>query len=82
MDSLEEITLRLAGIIDDLAALPEGPSPERFRLLKEQDVLRARAAEFAVEVDADRSTDSLQSELAALERQRRVLVNSGGGYVM
>jgi len=82
MDNLEEITLRLAWIIDELAALPEGPSPDRFRLLKEQDALRARAAEAAVEIDADRSTASLESELAALKRQRRVLANSRGGYVM
>lgn len=81
MSEVEQTTLRLAAIIDELAALPDGPSPERFRLLTEQDALRAQATQFEVAVDVGRSIESLVAELDALRRQRTALVNSRGGYV-
>ena len=77
----EALARRLAEIVDELASLPEGPSPERYRLLTERDSLRARAAEAAIETDEARSIASLEAELASLRRQRRDLVRSRGGYI-
>lgn len=77
----EALSLRLAQIIDELAALPDGPSPERFRLLTERDALRSRAAEQAMAVDEERSVESLRAELDSLTHRRAELVRSRGGYV-
>lgn len=81
LNTPEALSLRLAQIIDELAALPDGPSPERFRLLTERDALRSRAAEQAMAVDEDRSFESLRAELDALVHRRSELVRSRGGYV-
>lgn len=81
MSSVEDIARRLAAIMDELALLPGGPSPEQFRLLQERDALRAQAAELAQDADAERSTESLEAELSSLKRRRRSLVNRTGGYV-
>ena len=40
MSDLDGVVRCLAEIIDELAALPEGPSSERFRLLAERDAVR------------------------------------------
>ena len=77
----EAIARRLAEIVDELAALPKGPSPERFRLLSERDSLRADASEFRMASDGLRSVESLEAELMALKRQRTNLVRTRGGYV-
>lgn len=82
MSRVEEIALRLAAIQDALLALPAGPSRERYDLLTEQDALREEAAEFAVQVDAGRSTADLEAELASLKRRRHEIVDSRRGYVM
>jgi hypothetical protein len=81
MSSVEEIMLRLAAIIDELAALPEGFSPERFRLLTERNTLRTKARESKMAIDEGRSTESLEAELASLRQRRKSLVNSTGGYI-
>lgn len=81
MSSVEDIARRLAAIIDELALLPDGPSPERFHLLQERDTLRDQAAQFALDADAGRSTESLEAEKASLKRRRHSLVNTTGGYV-
>ena len=81
MSDVEETVKRMAAIVDELAALPDGPSPERFRLLQEQDALRAHSARFAASVDAERTTESLAAELEAVRQQRAALVKSKGGYV-
>jgi hypothetical protein len=81
MSSVEEIVLRLAAIIDELAALPEGPSPERFQLLTERYTLREQAREWKMAVDEGRSTESLEAELASLTQRRKSLVKSRGGYI-
>lgn len=78
----DEVSLRLATIIDELAALPEGPSPERYRLLTERDSLRSRAADLTLAVDEARSIESLNAELASLKRQRAAMLKTRGGYVM
>ncbi len=76
------VTRRLAEIVDELAALPDGPSAERFALLTDRDALRAQARSAAASADDDRSTESLEAELAELTQRRRALVRSRGGYVM
>ena len=81
MSELEKLIHRLAAIVDELAALPEGPSSERSRLLTERYALRREAAQFASSPDAHRSTSSLEAELVALKGSRRAVVNSTGGYI-
>lgn len=81
MSSVEDIAHRLAAIIDELALLPDGPSSERFHLLQERYTLRDQAAQFALEADAERSTESLEAELASLKQRRHSLVDETGGYV-
>lgn len=78
---LDRVIRRLAEIIDELAALPEGPSSERFHLLTERDALRREAAQFASSPDAHRSTSSLEAELEALKGDRTAVVKSRGGYI-
>ena len=78
----DAVTRRLAEIVDELAALPDGPSAERFALLTERDALRAQARSAAASADDHRSTESLEAELAELTQRRRSLVRSRGGYVM
>lgn len=79
---VEDVTLRLAAIQEELLALPDGPSEKRYQLLVERDALREQAAEFAVDVDAERSTAELEAELLSLRRRRREIVESRSGYVM
>lgn len=82
MNTVEEVTLRLAAIQDELLSLPKGPSTRRYELLKEQDGLRALASKFAVRADQGRASDDLRSELKALQQRRKSLVDSRAGYVM
>ena len=77
----DELSLRLAAIVDELAALPDGPSPERYRLLTERDSLRSRAADLKMAVDEARSIESLNAELTSLTRQRTEMLKTRGGYV-
>lgn len=81
LNRLEEVTLRLAAIRDELLALPEGPSPERFKLLTEQDALRAEASAFAEDADSHRSTEELKAALDSLTQRRRAILESRSGYV-
>jgi hypothetical protein len=81
MSSVEDVARRLAAIIDELALLPDGPSPERFHLLQERYALRDEAAQLTLDADAERSTESLETELVSLKGRRRSLVNATGGYV-
>lgn len=82
MSGAGEIALRLAAIQEELAALPDGPSADRYQLLKERDGLRLAAAQYAADIDSERPTEELQAELASLKQQRRQLVESRSGYVM
>ena len=77
----DAISHRLAEILDELAALPDGPSPERFELLTERDSFRSRAADLQVPTDEGRSVESLNAELASLKSQRKALVKDRGGYI-
>ena len=78
---VEEVTLRLAAIQDELLALSPGPSPERFQLLTERDALRETAATFEDDSDDHRSIEALQAELASLEHQRNTILDTRSGYV-
>ena len=82
MSSVEDVSLRLAAIHDELAALPDGPSPERYILLKELDLLREEAAGFVANVDTERPTTDLEAELASLRRSRKQILDARKGYVM
>ena len=82
MVDADEVARRLAAILDELATLPEGPSRERYRLLRERDALRARAAKIELDVDEGRTTESLRAELRSLRKQRAALIDSMGGYVI
>jgi hypothetical protein len=77
----DAISHRLAEILDELAALPDGPSSERFELLSERDSLRSRAADLHVATDDGRSVESLNAELASLKSQRKALAKDRGGYI-
>ena len=72
---------RLAEIHDALVALPDGPSVERFNLLKERDGLRAEAEDFKGNVDETRSDSELKAELASLRRRRKQVIGERTGYV-
>lgn len=82
MSRVEDVALRLAAIQDELTSLPEGPSLDRYDLLKEQDILRAEAGVFGVHVDTERSTKDLVAELESLKQRRKSIVSSRSGYVM
>jgi len=79
VDGIDDIVKRLAKIADELLALSDGDYRDRFRLEKERDGLRARAAEFHERKDEGRSTDDLRSELKArrtqLDQLRRSRIN-------
>ena len=79
---VKEVALQLAAIRGKLLALPDGPSPERYQLLKEQDALRLKASEFAVDADRDKSTEELEAELVSLKHRRKEIVDSRSGYAM
>ena len=82
MSRVEDIALRLAAIHDELTALGDGPSAERYQLLTEQDSLRGEASGFAQQTDSERSTGELEAELVSLKRRRKGIVRSRSGYVM
>ncbi|RLE15450.1 MAG: hypothetical protein DRJ28_04110 [Actinobacteria bacterium] len=80
------MTKELADVDEQLRVLPDDAFADKFELLKKQDVLRERAAQFAVDADKERSTEVLLSELSGLrsqltqlERQRIDLVTQAGG---
>ncbi|MGB7859946.1 MAG: hypothetical protein WBM90_05570 [Acidimicrobiia bacterium] len=79
-EEVDDLVLRLAQVQDALATLPDGPSPERFELLTEQDTLRARARVFQGHRDRDRSLPELEDELASLKSQRKHLISDRTGY--
>ena len=84
---LESITRQLAEIQDRLLALPDDAFAERYELEKRQDALRDAAAEFRSDWDAQRPTEELEAELAALRARLQAIederidmvVQSGGG---
>jgi len=83
----DDLAARLAAIQDALLALPADAFAQKHELLKERDVLRGAAADFAGELDAQRSDDDLLAELKALRAQLHELEKtridpvgqSGGG---
>lgn len=79
MSRVEDISHRLAEIHDALAAL-DGPSDNRFILLKERDAVRAEARAFSAGADQKRSNEDLESELDSLKSLRKQVVGSRTGY--
>ena len=86
MVDVSEIARELADVDDQLRALPDDAFAEKYELLKKQDVLRERAAQFAVDADKERSTEvllselsGLRSQLAQLDGQKIDLVTQAGG---
>jgi hypothetical protein len=78
---VDRVVRRLAEIVDPVATLPPGPSPERYALLMEQDSLRREAAAFDREPFEGRATHELEFELAALKRLVDGAVASRTGFV-
>jgi hypothetical protein len=83
---LDTVTHALADLQDKLIALPDDAFAERYALEKQQDALRARAARFRADWDAQQPTAELTAELAALrsriaaiEADRIDLVSQAGG---
>jgi hypothetical protein len=66
MSAVETLVRQLAGIRDQLIALPDDAFAERFELVRRQDELRSQAAEYAEGADRERLTEDLLAELASL----------------
>ena len=81
MADVDEVIRELSDILDQLLALPDDAFAEKYRLQDRRDELRAQAAEFAQDWDADRPTVDLVAELEALIRHRKALVSSRTGFV-
>jgi hypothetical protein len=86
MSDLSNVTRELAHVEEQLRALPDDAFADKFELLKKQDILRERAAQFAVDADKERSTEvllselsGLRSQLAQLDGQKIDLVTQAGG---
>jgi hypothetical protein len=86
MSDISNVTKELAHVEEQLRALPDDAFADKFELLKKQDVLRERAAQFAVDADEERSTEVLLSELSGLrsrlaqmDGQKIDLVTQAGG---
>jgi len=89
MSDISSLTQELADVDEQLRALPDDAFADKYELLKKQDELRERAAQFAVDADKERSTEALLSELSGLRSQLAQLdgqkidlvVQAGGGAV-
>lgn len=86
MEPDTDIVARLVAVNDAIWALPEGAFSEKHRLLKQRDQLREEAAQFAVDMDAQRPDKDLLAELSGLrsqfkemEKQKIDLVSQAGG---
>ncbi|MCL1594027.1 MAG: hypothetical protein M3132_06730 [Actinomycetia bacterium] len=86
MSDESEIINELAAVQDALLALPDDAFAEKYELKKQQDELREKAAQFAVDQDKGRSDadllselSGLRSQLAQLEKQKINLVSQAGG---
>jgi len=86
MEPTNDISTRLAAVHDAIRELPDDAFAEKHELLKEQDKLREEAAQYAVDLDAQRSEVDLLSELSGLrsqlkqlEKQKIDLVTQAGG---
>jgi hypothetical protein len=86
MDTTNDIATRLAVVHDAIRELPDDAFAEKYELLKEQDKLREEAAQYAVDLDAQRSDvdllaelSGLRSQLKQLEKQKIDLVTQAGG---
>jgi hypothetical protein len=86
MEPNADIAARLAAVHDAIRVLPDDAFAEKYELLKEQDKLREEAAQYAVDLDAQRSDNDLLAELAGLrsqlrglEKQKIDLVTQAGG---
>lgn len=89
MGDIDHITRELARVDAELRSLPDDAFEQRYHLRMEQDTLRQQAAQFAEDVDKDRSDQDLLAELSGLrsqltqiERQKiDLVVQAGGGAV-
>jgi hypothetical protein len=86
MDHVGDITAKLAAVDEAIRALPDDAFAEKHELLKQQDALRAEAARYAADIDAERpdadllaELSGLRSQLAQFDRQRIDLVTQAGG---
>jgi hypothetical protein len=71
MSDATDLTAKLAVVQRKLLDLPDDAFAEKYELLKEQDKLRDKAAEFAGLMDAERGDEDLLRELAGLRSQMR-----------
>lgn len=71
MSDATDLTAKLAAVQRKLLDLPDDAFAEKYELLKEQDKLRDKAAEFAGLMDAERADEDLLRELAGLRSQMR-----------
>jgi hypothetical protein len=71
MSDATDLTAKLAVVQRKLLDLPDDAFAEKYEMLKEQDKLRGKAAEFAGHMDAERADEDLLRELAALRSQMR-----------
>ena len=86
MAEVDAVLRELSDIQDRLIELPVDAFAERYKLRLRRDELRAQAAEFAQDWDAEQSSEDLLAELAAMkerladaERQRIDVVSQSGG---
>jgi hypothetical protein len=71
MSDATDLTAKLAAVQRKLLDLPDDAFAEKYELLKEQDKLRDKAAEFAGLMDAERADEDLLRELAGIRSQMR-----------
>lgn len=72
--TLDDINRELSEVLDELLAVPSDSFAERYEIQKRQIELRKEAAAFAQDHDAERSTEDLQKELAAMRANLKALV--------
>ena len=69
----QDLARRLAEIQDALLALPDDAFAEKYGLLKERDALRDQTAEYAKDLESQRSDADLLAELTSLRKQLKRL---------
>lgn len=69
--NLDDIRVRLGEIQTELLDLPDDAFEQRHKLREEQDRLRTEARSHAGDMDKDRSTPDLLSELSGLRSQMK-----------
>jgi hypothetical protein len=70
---IDELTRALADIQKQLIDLPDDAFEQRYRLRQKQDALRAEAKTHAQDLDRQRTTPDLLSELSGLRSQMKAI---------